>query len=120
MKMQFLSLAIKLAQANETYPKWRFGSVLVKGGSVLAVGQNRLRSAPNHFTDPCSVHAEQDVLKRVNSTKLKGSVLYVARVGANNEPRLAKPCKTCTRLLTSLPLKRTYFTVDKESYGVLL
>ena len=89
-----MDLAFKIAESNETYGKWRLAAVIVKGGSVLSVGQSKLHSNPAHcdfempgIRERVSVHAEADALSRCGSPK--GAVLYVARIGRNGKPAIS-------------------------------
>ena len=97
--------------------------MLVKGGSVLSVGQSRLRCNPAHcdFDMPgvkerVSVHAEQDALSRCGNPK--GAILYVARIGRSGNVGLAKPCLACQRKLVNAGIRRTYYTISDTEFGV--
>lgn len=117
----FLNLAIKLAISNEYYPKWPMASVLVKGGSVQAVGFNKLKNSPLILSldSPCvgvSTHAELSALKRVKDPK--GMTLYLARINKNLSPVLAKPCTNCQKMLRSVQIKQVIFSIDSDTYGI--
>lgn len=97
--------------------------MLVKGGSVLSVGQSRLRCNPAHcdfdmpgIKERVSVHAEQDALSRCGDAK--GSILYVARIGRSGNVGLAKPCVACQRKLIDSGVKRVYFSVSETEFGI--
>ena len=109
-----MDLAIKIAEANYDYPKWRLAAVIVKGGSVLSVGQSKLHSNPAHcdfempgIRERVSVHAEADALSRCGSPK--GAVLYVARIGRNGKPANSKPCHRCQKAILDAGVKRCYY-----------
>ena len=58
-----MTLAVSMA-AHSSHDKWKLGSVVWRGGSVLGKGYNRYRNNPavveheKYFH--CSVHAEVD------------------------------------------------------------
>lgn len=119
MLPKFLNLAIKLAQTNEYYPKWPMASILVKGGSVQAVGFNKLKNSPLRSTSVCvgiSTHAEIDSIRRIK--EIKGMTLYLARINKNLKPALAKPCINCQKMLSLREIKQVIFTIDSNTFGV--
>lgn len=109
-----MDLSIKIAESNETYSKWRLACVLVKGGSVLSVGQSKLRCNPAHcdfdmpgIRERVSVHAEEAAIKACGNPR--GAVLYVARVGRNGLPASSKPCLRCQSKILDAGVKRCYY-----------
>lgn len=116
-----LQTAVKVAEANEHYEKWRLGSVVIKGGNIRALGMNRLHTEANQASDKhvhdLSTHAEADALKRCGVTR--GSIIYVARIGRNGKIAMAKPCRRCTILLRNAGIKRAVYTINSTNYGVL-
>ena len=116
-----LSTAIKIAESNDLYPKWKFGAIILKGGAVQAVGMNKLHTPASVASDEhlmsLSTHAENDALKRCGSTK--GATIYVARVGRNGQPALARPCKQCRKLLLEAGIRRAIYTIGAHEFGIL-
>ncbi len=110
-----IAYAIQVAERNTDYPKWPIGAVLAKGGSVLAVGWSKLRNQPINVPngENCSEHAEVAVLRKARRCNLKGSVIYVARIGADGNPRLAKPCPSCEENLREAGIKKIVYTYAK-------
>jgi deoxycytidylate deaminase len=118
-----LQYAVRIAEANETYIKWRLGSVIIKGGSVLSVGQSKLNCHPGlcdfdqiGIRERVSVHAEEDAIKRCGNPK--GATVYVARIGRNGKVGLAEPCKRCKRMLTDAGVKRVIYTINSHNFDV--
>jgi deoxycytidylate deaminase len=107
----FLKLAQKCAQASSC--EHRHGAVIVRGGSVLAIGINKWKNKPvvleRHQINNCSVHAEIDALSRVGNPK--GATIYVARVNRKGFPRLSRPCDECYSKLTKAGIRRIVYTV---------
>ena len=114
-----LELAVKIAEANFAYPRWRLGCVIKKGGAVQAVGWSVWKSDPEVLDDHsnCSVHAEVHALKQMRYSA-SGCVMYVARILRSGGPGLAKPCETCQSVIAAAGVKRVLFTVDSQTHGV--
>lgn len=116
-----LKTAIKVAEANDQYPKWRLGGVMMKGGSLQAIGMNKLHTSPqiasDEHLDALSTHAEEDTLKRCGNPK--GTVLYLARVGRNGKPAMARPCKDCEAMLRNSRVKKVIYTIGPHEFGTL-
>lgn len=117
-----LNLAIKIAEANTDYPKWRHAAVVTKGGAVQAVGWNRRRNDPDLIADGehykyASLHAEADCLKRM-SFNAKGCVVYMARIGKNGQIAMSRPCPQCQELLRLAEVKKCVYTVDAHTTGI--
>jgi tRNA(Arg) A34 adenosine deaminase TadA len=122
MKMpKHLLTAIKVAEANENYPKWQLGSVIIKGGSTRAVGMNRLHTKASVASDEhlhrLATHAEEDALKRCGVPH--GATIYVARIGRNGKVAMARPCQRCRLVLKGSGIKRAVYTITPTDYGVL-
>lgn len=66
---------------------------------------------------PCpSVHAEARVLKKAGH----GAIIYVAKVQkSTGEWGLAKPCDDCMKLIRNKNVKRVYYTIGPNEYGVI-
>ena len=129
---KFLKLAQHNAYAYEydEYLEYHLCAVLVKGGQVLSIGYNKqaTNSFVEHFTDRVrgvrdyclSTHAEMDVvLKARNVTDLRGSKIFVARVRRDGDLALARPCEICQEILYSYGVKRAYYTISNNEYGVM-
>lgn len=114
-----LDLATRIAFANEDYPKWRMGAVLVKGGSVQAVGWNVLKSDPAFLDDHsnCSIHAEISALRQVRF-RAKNHVLYIARVTRSGLIGMAKPCCSCQEVIRGSGVRRVRYTINQNTSGV--
>jgi pyrimidine deaminase RibD-like protein len=106
---KYLNIAIKVAIANNSYPRKRHGAALVRGGSVLSVGWNCLKVEGSRHAE---VHAIDSALSHTT-----GATLYVARVGMDNVPRLSLPCEQCRQAITSAGIRRVVYTIDKSAMG---
>lgn len=98
----YLNVAIEIAKTSKH--RFRMGAVVVKGGSILAVGVNRrTNDASQEGMDwrHCSVHAEASALKKAGYPR--NAKIFVARVLKDGTtPAIAKPCFQCAALIESL------------------
>lgn len=105
------------------YPKWRLVSVLVRGGNIYSIGYSRLLSEP-HLCDfspsqprpRVSEHAEVAALR--NAPRASNGVLYTARIGRSHNVGLAKPCQDCQTAIIEANIKRVFYTINNNEYGV--
>lgn len=113
-----LDYAIKIAEANEDYPKWKLGCVIKKGGAVQSVGWSIWKYDPmfidNHCN--CSVHAEIHALRQMNYNA-RNCTMFVARVLRGGGIGMAKPCANCQLIIIDSGIKRVTFTIDEDTSG---
>jgi pyrimidine deaminase RibD-like protein len=113
-----LDYAIKIAQANEHYPKWKLGCVIKKGGAVQSVGWSIWKHSPmfvdNHMN--CSVHAEAHALRQMGYSA-RNCTMFVARALKGGGIGMAKPCQYCQELIEDSGIKRVVFTIDEDTTG---
>jgi deoxycytidylate deaminase len=107
-------IARAMKEANKSTFKQQLGALLVKGGRLLATGYNRVGEHNKLINPkwPGSIHAEEDaiasMLKHGKEKEIKGSTMYVVRVGH----KLAKPCSHCMNTLMHYGVKKVVFTTD--------
>lgn len=87
--------------------------MIVKGGSIFAIGINKDRNHPNIVTPgrapvDCAIHAEIDALRRAGN--VRGATMYNARVNKQGEPRMSKPCDNCQAAIDEAGIKRIVWT----------
>ena len=105
-------------QAKKSTHRWQMAAVLTKSGRTLNTANNQPKNNPNTSGVPinrCSTHAEVAVTR---ATDARGSTIYIARIGRNGEPALAKPCRACQQHMHDLGVKRAIWTINRNSYGV--
>jgi deoxycytidylate deaminase len=106
-----MTLAVSMA-GHSSHDKWKIGSVVWRGGSVLGKGYNRYRNNPSVVEHEkyfhCSVHAEVDALRNAGDTD--GAKLFVARVTRGGNLALAKPCSRCMETIRDHGIKKVYYT----------
>lgn len=133
---KYLNLAIKHALEHEYDESMNFNlcAVVVRGGNVLSVGFNKraTNGFVEHYTDKIrgfgrgyalSTHAEMDAVSSVRSkVDLRGCKIFVARTnlyGNANQIGMARPCQICQNVLHSYGIKRAFYTIDNNNYGVM-
>lgn len=130
---KFIRLADQYVRSHDYNEKqdFRLASVIVRGGNVISVGYNRhsTNAFVEHYTnqvrghrDYClSTHAEMDaVLKGREKTDLRGCKIFVARVrNDNNCLGMARPCQVCQHVLFNYGIKKAYYSIDANTYGVM-
>lgn len=133
MSAKFLKLAEKLVRENDFNPSLGFqlSAVLVKGGQVISVGYNKhsTNSFVEYYADKLrgkrhyclSTHAELDAIcKARTKCDISGSKIYVARIRkADGEVAMARPCPICETALSAYGVKRAYYTIAPNEYGVM-
>jgi len=111
------TIAVATAEKSD-HDKWRLGSVVWRGGSVLSTGVNRVKNDPSVVEDSkhfhCSIHAEADALRNAGDTR--GARLFVARVTRSGNLALAKPCSRCMEAIREHGIKRVYYTDENGEW----
>ena len=127
-----LKTAQKHAPQHEfdQYLEYKLCAVIVKAGTPISTGFNNKKTNGfvEHYAtkvrgvrDYCvSTHAEMDaVLKVRKNTDLSGCKIYVARILASDDLALARPCDICQDVLFSYGIKKAYYTISNDEYGVM-
>jgi len=114
-----MNVAYKIAE-NSTFDRHRLGAVIIKGGSVISTGYNSIRYTRE--IGKSTLHAEEAaIIKLLKSRRqhlLVGSELYVTRVRPNGSCGLSLPCDRCMSLITSVGIKRVYYTTDEGTESI--
>ena len=97
--------------------KFRVGAVVFKGDRIISSGHNGVRSSSihnkykNHIN---SLHAEQAAVMGVNWKVLNGYSILVIKISKKNKfLSNAKPCNMCRKLLTTIGIRKIYYSDDK-------
>jgi len=107
-------IAQAMSVASRSTYRWMVGCVVTEGSRVLGHSPNKFRNSPLIDPDNVTTHAEMATLARVTG----GDTAYVARIGAGGEPRMARPCRTCMKGLTTWGIRVVVFTSDDGGYLV--
>lgn len=118
-----LADVIELAKQNDE--RFRLACIIKENGRAVASAFNVSKTHPlqykyakrNGREKAIYLHAE---LSAVIKARGKGDTLYVARVGKNNETRLAKPCPICMEAIQrETDIKTIYYTISDNEYGTI-
>jgi deoxycytidylate deaminase len=130
---KYLKLATKLAMEYDFDPTMEYFhcAVIVRGGNVVSIGFNK--RATNSFVEYCadmarhtgrdycmSTHAELDAICKVRAkTDLRGGKIYVVRRKPSGGVGMSRPCPICQYALRSYGLKKAFYSINDNEYGVL-
>lgn len=111
MANKYLELAARVAAGGDMKRTFRLGAVAIRDDGAIVVSVNGATKEPND-----RAHAEAKVLRKAG----KNSTLYVARVlKSNGEIALAKPCSQCMAKIRNAGVKKVFYTISENEYGVL-
>jgi tRNA(Arg) A34 adenosine deaminase TadA len=130
---KFLKIAHEFALNHEFDSKLGYNlcCVLVRGGSIVSVGYNSITR--NSFVDYLSSkdpnfrekpfrnrHSEMSSILNVrNKIDLTGCKAYVVRTKASGGVGMARPCSLCQVALQRYGIKRAYYTINDNEFGVM-
>jgi Cytidine and deoxycytidylate deaminase zinc-binding region len=107
----YMEIAGEIAIANVDCRHFYLAAVGIRSDGVLVKAANMASELPDR-----KLHAEYRLARKLNY----GSIVYVARVRADTgQFGLAKPCPDCVKVLSSKKVKRVYYTIAHDEYGVL-
>lgn len=113
-------LAVEAAHKSD-HDKWKLGSVLWRGGSLLSVGHNRVKNHPSVIEDEkyfhCTIHAEVDAIKGAGNPS--GAKLFVARITRSGRLGLAKPCDRCMEVIREAGIRRIFYTCADGTWATM-
>lgn len=102
--LRFLELAARNAALSDC--PFKHGSLIVRGGAVLAGSPNKHRNPPAINYLGSSVHAEEAVLRRTHAT---GATLYVVRLSPSGLA-LSRPCGRCWTAIERAGVKSVVYS----------
>ena len=125
---RFLRMAKSFAETYnyDSSLEYLLCALIVKGGRVLSVGYNHrgltaLQNVHRVGRKAETVHAEvHAVLQKRDKIRFEGSKIFVVRLRADGSLGLARPCPTCQAVLKAYGIKKAYYSISNEEYGVLL
>ena len=107
------ALAIKAAEKGDSKDAsrhFRIGAVAIRSDGALVSASN----IPNREPDSES-HAEARLTKKLDHN----AEVFVVRIGRGGELRNARPCKRCRQKLKSRKIKKCYYSIANDEYGVM-
>jgi tRNA(Arg) A34 adenosine deaminase TadA len=108
--MKYLELAARIAKGAAWHEKhFLLGAVAIRDDGAIVVAPNIRTQHREH-----AAHAEHRILKKSGA----GSILFVARIDRYGEWAMAKPCSKCQALIKNKKVKRVYYTISRNEYGI--
>jgi len=90
--------------------KYKIGAVGIRSDGVIVCASNVSTRRP--FPE---AHAEHRLCKKLTTN----SIVFVVRIDAEGNYRLAKPCATCLARLKIVKTRKVYYTINNFEYGVI-
>ncbi len=96
---------------NEDIRHFFLGAVALRADGVIVKARN------GSSVLPCPhAHAEARVCRKAG----RNSIIFVARIRRDNgEFGMARPCKNCKNKMIRYGIKKCYYTVSSNEYGVI-
>ena len=108
---RYFELAKRMARKSNHY-QYKLGCVIVNRGRIVGIGINKLKTHPRSWHDYSMIHAELDAILSVPVADLKDATVYVYRQTKAGELALAKPCRTCQKMLRDCNIRKVCYTTD--------
>lgn len=115
----YFDIAAKCAKISKSrdFREFKLGAIAIRADGVLAISANGSAMISTtdrrHYSREC--HAEYRLARKLD----KGAVVYVVRINKFDEFKNARPCKTCENALRSHGVKKVYYTLSDNEYGVM-
>jgi len=108
--IRYLNQAAHFARKNRDMRTFFIGAVAIRGDKAVVSANNGSQKypTPQH-------HCEARLSRKLD----RNAVVFVARVLANGEWAMSKPCADCERALRRMYVKRVYYTIGPNEYGVI-
>jgi tRNA(Arg) A34 adenosine deaminase TadA len=107
----FLEIAGKTATSRQDGRSFMLGAVAIRKDGVMVRSLNSPTQEPDR-----QVHAEYRVASKIDY----GAIIYVARIRLiDGKFGMARPCKSCLKVLISKKVKKIYYTIDHDEYGII-
>ena len=89
--------------------RYRLGAVGIRYDGAIVSASN----LPNR-TPASEAHAEARLVKKLDV----GSIVFVVRITRAGLLTMARPCKRCQAKMRSRGVKRVYYSITENEYGV--
>jgi tRNA(Arg) A34 adenosine deaminase TadA len=98
-----------IAHGADDGKEYLLASMVLRRDGAIVISHNAKTKTP---TPSC--HAEARVLRKSDA----GATLYVARVTRDGQWAIAKPCVNCQTAIRNKRVKRVYYTIGPNEYGI--
>jgi tRNA(Arg) A34 adenosine deaminase TadA len=110
---RYFRLARQVATKGDTHEvsrQYRLAAVGIRTDGTIVASSN----VPHRTPEP-RAHAEARLTKKLDW----GSTVYVVRIQSDGRLATARPCKKCQNAMRLKGVRRCYFSVSENEYGVL-
>jgi tRNA(Arg) A34 adenosine deaminase TadA len=121
---RFFELARRVAESG-SQKVHRHGAVLVRGCTVrnVSANKNNYKGWGNRFREKAcgyaTHHAELGCILGVDRRQTTNASVYVVRVGKEGDYKMSMPCPMCQSVLRHVGVKKVFYTMSKNKYGVM-
>ncbi len=110
---------LAIMNAHNSVCRYRLSAVIVKEGDIISTACNQpfnYDKFTHLYPSFCNtLHAEAAAILRCHHSHRKGPrSLFVARVGVDGLPRLARPCRACMGLIRGHGITEVYYTTNNN------
>lgn len=124
MKNKYFKLARNVSELSD-YPRHHIGCVVVYKGKVISTGYNCTKTHPlqkaynkERFPEDCSphsMHAETHALCSIRGMDIdwNKAVIYNYREHKDGSLGLARPCKSCMKLIRDMGIRKVCYTTNE-------
>lgn len=108
--------------ANRSQCPQRHAAMVLKGGRVLSIGNNKYHNDPKMYPvemfdddmNSISVHAEIDAMRNMKPKMLRGATIYVARITPGGNIGNSRPCPRCEKALNDAGVRKVIYTDNAD------
>lgn len=107
---KFFNIARDMAKTGDTIRKYRLGAVGVRADGAIVTSRNISTRKPEPHA-----HAESRLVRKLDM----GAIVYVVRVLSDGSFTTARPCARCRKAMKARGVRRCYYSVNNNEYGVI-
>lgn len=109
MKYKYFRLAKQIALKGNNRHYW-LGAIGIRSDGAMVASNNIPNRCPEFYA-----HAEARLVRKLDW----GSIVYVVRVRKDGTFGLARPCKHCQMAMRLRGVKRCYYSINNNEFGVI-
>lgn len=117
MNRKYFKLAAMVAESKNDKRQFHIGACGIRSDGSIVISSNgpvRLDGELRKSFGPA--HSEARLAKKLDV----GATVYVVRVSkVDMSWSLARPCQSCQRILRSRGVKKVFYTISDNEYGVM-
>jgi tRNA(Arg) A34 adenosine deaminase TadA len=108
---EMFEIAAKRAAKNRDRRTFYVGAIGIRNDGTMVMAWNGSSKDPNRVA-----HAEYRLASKLD----QGAVVYVARICVGKWTfGLAKPCRACQKILKSKKVRKIFYSIGPDEYGVI-